>query len=478
MSLRIQNNIAAMNTHRQLTISSNAMGKSLERLSSGFRINKAADDAAGLAISQQFRADIASYKVASRNTAEASSLLQVAEGALDQMGNILTRLKELATQAASDNAGSNRDKINAEANELVLEFDRIATSTEYAETQLLTGDIGGSTLAGAAGGSHSGSAATTVGQNGYMFGVTGSLAGISIGTGATATLDSSIASLADGANNTWEISAAGAQTVSLTNGQMTFEGVLADGTSITIAGMGEDQGDLVIETTAANTGAADGTTIRFNNLGLDEDTISFSGAQTGTYTFSTVSGNIVLSHSGGENQAVTPGTAGTEQTLNFDNLGVSLDLNDQWAAEDLDGLTITVTGTPGTDMTFQIGAMNQADNQLAINLDDAQASAMGLTADMLVDQSSAQTALDSIDTAIGALSDLRGNVGAYMNRLQYAASNLATTIENVQASESIIRDVDMASEMTGFVKNQILMQAGTAMLAQANMAPQQVLSLF
>jgi flagellin len=139
MGLRIQNNIAAMNAHRQLTISDSALSKSLERLSSGYRINRAADDAAGLSISQQFRADIASYKVASRNTAEANSLLQVAEGAMDQIGNMLTRLKELATQAASANAVSNLDKIEAEKDKLVAEIDRIANSTEYAGTKLLDG---------------------------------------------------------------------------------------------------------------------------------------------------------------------------------------------------------------------------------------------------------------------------------------------------------------------------------------------------
>ncbi len=119
MGFRIQNNIEALNAQRNLSISSAGMSKSLQRLSSGYRINSAADDAAGLAISQQFRADIASYKVAKQNVSEANALLQVAEGAMDQIGNILTRLKELATQAASANAGANIDKINAEGNTLI-----------------------------------------------------------------------------------------------------------------------------------------------------------------------------------------------------------------------------------------------------------------------------------------------------------------------------------------------------------------------
>ena len=148
MSLRIQSNIAAMNAHRNLTVSDSALSKSLERLSSGYRINRAADDAAGLAISQGMRADIASYKVASRNVSEANALAQVAEGAYDQIGNMLIRLKELATQASSSNAASNLDKINDEGNQLIAEIDRIAGATEYAGTKLLDGSFGVTVSAG------------------------------------------------------------------------------------------------------------------------------------------------------------------------------------------------------------------------------------------------------------------------------------------------------------------------------------------
>ena len=123
-----------MNTHRQLTISDAGFSKSLERLSSGFRINRAADDAAGLAVSQGFRSDIASFKVASRNASEATSLLQVAEGGADQIGNMLTRLKELATQASSANASSNLSTINSEASKVLAEINRIAAGTKYGTT--------------------------------------------------------------------------------------------------------------------------------------------------------------------------------------------------------------------------------------------------------------------------------------------------------------------------------------------------------
>ena len=274
MGLRIQNNIAALNAHKNLTISDSALSKSLERLSSGYRINRAADDAAGLAISQGMRADIASYNVASRNVSEANAMAQVAEGAYDQIGNMLVRLKELATQAASANASGDLDKIDAEAQALLDEIDRISDATEYAGAGLLDGSLGTQTF-------QVGSTADTFSQIEVSFG-----------------------------------------------------------------------------------------------------------------TVSTAAGSLNIA---------------------------SLDLS-------------TAGG--------------------------------------------AQTALTSVDTAIDTLNDSRGALGAIQNRLSYASANLSTTIENVQAAESVIRDVDMAAEMTTFTKNQILLQAGTAMLAQANMAPQVVLSLF
>jgi flagellin len=141
-------------------------------------------------------------------------------------------------------------------------------------------------------------------------------------------------------------------------------------------------------------------------------------------------------------------------------------------------LVFTVTSTGSSGSTFQIGAENNTDNRVSIAIGGSKQSDLGLSTLDLSSSGNAQAALDLVDTAISSLTSTRGNIGAYMNRLSYAAANLATTIENQQAAESVIRDVDMAEEMTIFTKNQILLQAGTAMLAQANMAPQQVLSLF
>lgn len=470
MAFRIQNNIAALNAQRNLNISDTAMSKSLERLSSGYRINRAADDAAGLAVSQQFRADIASYKVASQNAAEANSLLQVAEGAMDQMGNILTRLKELATQASSGNAGTNISKLNAEANQLIEEFDRIATSTTYAGTDLLTGQLGGVSMAGSFGGT-----ANYVSSNGEMMEISSTAGGFALNSGA---LDNAIASLAD-ANNTWTIAKDGsASGLVLTNGKgMTYTATVNTGANtFTIHGMGANQGDLVITSTDNTTTTLDTDTITFNNLGLNMSDIEVSSTATEqVYTFSTSGTNVILTGADGYSQTLAE-PSGAE-TLNFDRLGISVDVGTEWASGDLDGVTITVTGTTASAMDFQIGAENATDNRLSISLSDSRASAIGLVADMMNSQTNAQSALTTINTAIGNLASQRGNIGAYMNRLSYATSNLSTVIENVQSAESVIRDVDMAAEMTTFTKNQILVQAGTAMLAQANLSSQSVLSL-
>jgi len=370
MGLRINNNISAMNTHRQLVNTDSMMAKSLERLSSGYRINKASDDAAGLAISQAFRADIASYKVASRNVSEANALAQVAEGGYDQIGNMLTRLKELATQAASANAGSNLDKLNDEANQLLLEIDRITASTEYAGSKLLDGSFGVT-------------ACTT----------TSTLTGYVGATGLKANMTYDVAFAEDGSNEA---------TITAT-----------------------DEDGLVTEQTIVVSGLED-------FLDTDDDT------QT--------------------------------KTINFSALGISVEINGASTGE-------SIETEDATDTEFQVGAKNTANDRISFTLTAVSTTSLSLDSDSLLTAADAQTFLDSIDNAIDTLNNARGGIGAIQNRLGYASANLATTIENVQAAESVIRDVDMADEMTTFTKTQILLQAGTAMLAQANAAPQNILSL-
>lgn len=369
-----------MNAHRNLSLSDSKMAKSLNRLSSGFRINVAADDAAGLAVSQSFRADIASFKVASRNTAEATALLQVAEGASDQIGNMLTRLKELATQAASANAADNLTAIDNESTSVLAEIDRIAGGTQYGDSTLIAGTYG-------------------------------------ITINSTGTL------------------------VTAANGFDSMSGMKSGYTyAIDVDDIAGTDRNIVISAFSA-----DGTTM-------------------GTET--------VFGY--------TAASAGATSTVNFDSLGLSLKINNNLALALSGGggaQSHVIAGTNGQS-TFQVGAINNTNNQLTIALDGMEAADLGINSISMSTSSAAQGALNSIDTAIDTLNASRAEIGAYVNRLSYASANLATTVENVQAAESVIRDVDMASEMSNFTKNQILLQAGTAMLAQANMAPQQVLSLF
>ncbi len=369
MGLRIANNIAAMNTHRWLTNADNGLAKSLERLSSGFRINRAADDAAGLAISERFRAQIASLKVAQRNVSEANALLQTAEGGMNKIGEVLTRMKELATQAASGNAGADIGKLSSEYNTLVLEIDRISDSTKYADTKLLDGTF------------NAGNTTTTWDGVADIYNVSV----LNAATGAHAVAYS-----------------ATANEISITKGAVTE----------------------VVDLT-------DGANVNFSTLG-----ISFT---------------------------MTPAAAGSNALM--DAIG---------AAVTGAGLSVTA----GAIASFQVGYGNDASDSIGVSISSVQSADLTLAADDISTAAKASAILDDVETAISTVVNARGTIGAYQNRLIYAGGNLATTVENFQAAESVIRDVDMALEMTAFTKNQILLQAGTAMLAQANLAPTQVLTLF
>ena len=364
MALRIQTNVAALNAQRQLNISDMSMSKSLERLSSGFRINKAGDDVAGLSMSAKFVSQIRAMGVASRNASQANSLLQIAEGGTDQIGNILTRLKELATQAASANSNANLTDINNEATALKAEIDRIANSTTFQGTALLTG-YGVKT-----------SANTLTAANAYGL----------------------------------DVSGASAHIYSVSN-------------------------------------TAKSLTIKDMTANISQTLTALAGA--GTYTFSTL--GISFKTTGGAAQSAILA-------------GVKTDL-----------ATMSVNTTGSSD--FQIGETNGTNYRISFQISATTTLSLSVNGVNLNSAAGAQAAMDKIDAAIGALVSVRGQIGAVMNRLDYTMSNLAIAIENASAANSVVKDVDMAAEMTTFTKTQILVQAGTAMLGQANMAPQSVLSL-
>ena len=463
MALRIANNISAMNTQRWLGVADAGMKQSLERLSSGYRINRAADDAAGLAISESFRANIASFKVASRNMSEATSMLQVAEGGMDQIGNMLTRLKELATQSASDNVtDTERSKIDSEASKLISEMERISDSTKYGSSKLLDGSFGGlSNTTGAAAETVLSAAQDLI----YKF---------TDDSSDTAAMTVAVASDAVTKEGVWTLATGGGAVMELTNGSVTATATTTDGV------FDFSEVGITLTTTAiTETSNMAGDTITIAKLGIDTSAVAVgSDATAGDYTLTAGSGTVTLT--GASSSQSFTGLSDGAQTLDFSTLGITLTLDSDFDTSEANLNDMTLTVAASDEKTFQIGADNDTDNRLTVQIGDTSTSASGLNVSSLSlsTQSGAQTALTTVDTAISTLADRRADIGGYQNRLGYASANIATIIENTQAAESVIRDVDMANEMTDFTKNQILLQAGTAMLAQANMAPQQVLALF
>lgn len=384
MPLRVNNNIAAMNSRRRLNANNRDLNTRLERLSSGLRVNRAADDAAGLSIREGMRAEISGLKMNVSNAEQGSNLLQVAEGSLNEINAMLIRMRELAVQSASSTVNdSNRESIQAEYTQLTQEIDRIALSTTYNDQVLLTG----------------------YGNN--------------IDTGSTAL------------------------------------------------------------TTSNTTGVTD---------------VKISGASTGTYTFddSTTDGEVTLGN-GNVTQTIRIATlldgadvaTGTTVVANFDRLGIQVTLaganvgnaTGSYTDGDLDTSTIVINS--GTGGSFQVGPDDGINNRIEVGIQDMRATGatLNLNTTSVATLDSSRSSITTIDQAISKVSNQRGDLGAFMNRLAFTISFTENEIENIQNSEASISDADVAAEVTAFTRAQILSQAATSMLAQANVVPQTALSL-
>ncbi|MGN6685963.1 MAG: flagellin N-terminal helical domain-containing protein [Actinomycetales bacterium] len=407
MGLRINNNIAAMNAYRNLSATDSAMSKSLEKLSSGFRINRAADDAAGLSISEGLRSQIGGLKQAVRNAQDGVNVVQTADGALTEVHSILQRMRDLAVQAS--NSGSQdstaRNAAQTELSQLNQELDRIGGTTRFGNSKLLDGTFGNTaaSLSGAISGVTSGSLTTAV-----DFKLSGSF---QKADGTFGTLAATSVTLASATYN-----GAGAYQTALQNGidsVMTAGGYAAGTVKASVADAGNGVWKVTLSSDKALTNATTGA------------------------TFTVADG----------------GSAGSA------------------AAAGLRATSSTTTGVAGG--IFQIGA--NAGESINISISAVTSAGLGLGNIDLVN--SASGAITAIDTAISSVSNQRANLGAYQNRFEHTVNNLNVAVQNLTASESQIRDTDMAQEMTNFTRNQILSQAGTAMLAQANQASQGVLQL-
>ena len=393
MAQIINTNVASLNAQRNLTNSQSSLATSLQRLSTGLRVNSAKDDAAGLAISQKMTAQIKGLNQAARNANDGISMVQTAEGGMNQIQDMLTRLKELAVQASNSTlANSERAFISDEMTQLRDEINNISTRTKFNGQVLLNGGFAKSLDT---------SSTVQTGRN------------LSAGSGAVSKVDVSGAA----ASTTFTFSnAAGVLT-------------LSDGTN-------SQQIDL---TSIAALADGDTYELNYNNLGV-KVTIAATGATTGA------------------------------------NIAASLD-------------TGTVVTSAGSSATLQIGADDSSDNRLTLSFGDTRIDAANSEARMTTlntdlttfsgsnSAADAQALLTSVEEALTYVSEQRAALGAQQNRLEYTIANVQTQSENITASRSRIVDADFAAETANLSRAQILQQAGTAMLAQANAIPQNVLSL-
>lgn len=392
--MRINNNLMAMNAHRQLGINSASQSKSLEKLSSGYRVNRAGDDAAGLAISEKMRGQIRGLTQASRNAQDSISLIQTAEGALTESHNILQRMRELAVQSANDtNTNQDREQLQSEVQQLKAELNRIANTTEFNTKKLLDGSAKG--LADSIAGAVKYSYNTRI-----TFSSAFSLDPLLTG-GALKNESYTIVRVAEGT-------------------------AFATGDYAIYGQSGTASSDLTVASTSINVTTA---------LLTAAAVIAVDTAAGLTLSSMAVGESITLTFS------------------RFEAAGTNLD----------------------TAVMTQIGA--NAGQSALISIRSMNASDLGVTNVKVDSKFGSINAIETVNQAITKVSTTRSNLGAMQNRLEYTIKNLDTSAENLQASESRIRDVDMAKEMMTYTKSNILNQAAQAMLAQANQAPQGVLQL-
>ncbi len=420
--MRIQHNIAALNSYRQLGSNNTSVSKNLEKLSSGYRINRAGDDAAGLAISEKMRAQITGLETASKNANDGISLVQTAEGALTEVHSMLNRMVELATQSANGTYQDNvdRENLTKEVDSLKSEINRISEGTNFNGINLLDGSLGKTT----------GKPHTMMGT-GSTF---GTVAVVNKASGASIAVDNPTTV---GVNEEQQvgIKASGDTiTVTVTN--------MSDGSSKTTV---IDLKDVTTRTNGANAGDTLGSTF-------------LKAGETATIDLTSVGlGKIDIS--------------GTDATG-----AQASDLAD--GLKDIAGKGEAPTGTTvGTGLALQIGDTGDDFNNLTVSVGSMSAKSLGLDSVDVSTQSGAKNAIKTIKNAINTVSSTRGDLGALQNRLEHTINNLGVTTENMSAAESRIRDVDMAKEMMNYTKNNILVQSSQAMLAQANQLPQGVLQL-
>jgi flagellin len=466
----INTNIQSINAQRNLASSQGSLSTSMQRLSSGLRINSAKDDAAGLAISERMNSQVKGLNVAVRNANDGISLAQTAEGALGEIGNNLQRIRELSVQSANaTNSSSDRKAMQAEVNQLVSEIDRVATQTDFNGTRLLDGSFSGAkgefqvganagqtikldTITSARAndlGQYQGfslqtqaigtATNTTAAQTVTVGGTSISLGTIANDAKALASAINSkgISGMRASANET--VFAAGTSAITATaNGTSTFN---LNGITISLAGSGNASG----------------------NRATALEAINAQSAATGVRAVDTGSG-LELRAGDGRNISVGSFSAGGNITATQADFGI--------AADGTTGGTLNIdySAASGTSGNIVFGGAFASTTAIA-------ATGVAVSAIDITTAAGASKALASLDSALQSINSSRGDLGAVQNRFSSVITNLQTNSESLSSARGRIVDADFAKETSNLSRAQILQQAGTAMVAQANQLPQGVLSL-
>ena len=449
MAMIVQHNLRAMNSNRMLGVNTATQAKSTEKLSSGYKINRAADDAAGLSISEKMRKQIRGLTQASLNAQDGISAVQTAEGALNEVQDMLQRMNELAVKAANGtNSEDDRGYIQDEIDQLVTEIDRVATTTKFNETYLLKGDS-----------SETFDKTVTAKTAGFE----GSLEGVGTGT-ATFTMDEVKAGdsitvagkeysvAADDAAGALE--ALGIDTASMTNGDK----ITINGKEYEVAA---DNAAGKIKKDEIATLLTDGAVNTINGKEIAVGTVD--GYSSADEVKTMIAAELGKASSIGADTVATAA----------ENTGAA---EGKWAFDITEG-SVTVNKAVGLDL--HVGADAFTSNKISLQVDAMSAKGLGIEGLQVAGSSgtNATYAIDVIKEALQTVSTQRSALGAVQNRLEHTIANLDNVVENTTAAEAQIRDTDMATEMVKYSNNNILAQAGQAMLAQSNQANQGVLSL-
>ena len=444
----VQHNMQAANANRMLNVTTSAQSKSTEKLSSGYKINRAADDAAGLTISEKMRKQIKGLDRASTNAEDGVSAVQTAEGALTEVHSMLQRMNELATQSANGtNSNTDRKAIQDEIDQLTTEIDRVSETTKFNETYLLKGD----------------GADKAHNVNAHDAGIDG----VSL-TDKGDKVDVTLKELNAGdkisiAGKNYTIGATVAQAKDLYKGIAKGDKITVDGTTYEFADA-TDEAKGQISQTDLDGKIKGGTTVEYGNkkayvindkatTGIDDKD---SSVITAAKAYELESAEIVKASSIGTD---TNATAGNLTDNKFTLTKGKVNYND------------------ALSFNLHVGADADMTNKITVNIDSMNSAGLGVKGIKADTEQDATYAIDAIADAISTVSSQRSSLGAVQNRLEHTINNLDNVVENTTSAESRIRDTDMAEEMVNYSKNNILAQAGQSMLAQANQSNQGVLSL-